>query len=190
MADARRNTEAMNRPGFRTQLDMARDLVRYSFNGKPAEEWLTATVSCTDMAAMGIGEQHSCSAFVTRWFAPVGKLQAMIPTFRAIKGTVNQQWMNQWTATVIRRINTMYEQQTQALLEQGKLAQEQRMQAHRDFMQSMQQGRDTRDIQFKDGQYRKQQNKEDYVDYILDCQRLYGGNTRVDVGNCQSRQTW
>ena len=49
---------------------------------------------------------------------------------------------------------------------------------------------DNRRTQFQMDQYRKTQNKEDYVDHILDCQRAYSGNNRVSVGNCQGRETW
>ena len=192
LEEARRNDANLNRPGFAVNTDMVRDLVRYSVNGRETEEWLTGTVTCIDRAAAAIGEQHNCSVFVTRCFAPLGQLQAMIPTFQAMKMTLNQQWMNAWTAAMQNRINGMYQAQTQALLEQGKLAQAQRMQAHREFMASMQAGRDSRDIQFQDHMYNKQQQNEDFVDYVLDCQRAYSsnGNFRASSGNCPNRQTW
>jgi hypothetical protein len=56
-------------------------------------------------------------------------------------------------------------------------------------MSSMQRGRDIRNERFREGQYRKQQNKEDYVDYILDCHRLATSQERVAIGNCPVRQT-
>jgi hypothetical protein len=193
LEQARRN--AFSQPGFTTSIDMARDLVRYSINGRDTEEWVSATVQCIDKAAMGVGEQHNCSAFVTRWFAPLGSLQAMLPTFDAMKMTLNQQWMAAWNAMMQGNINTMYGKQTQALLEQGRLAQAQRMRAHQDFMAGMEAVRENRDIQFHQHMYDKQKQNEDFVDYVLDCQRLYSSNpsevSRLSVGgNCPNRQTW
>ncbi len=192
LANMRRNNDAFNQQARGTMQmtgDLARYLVRYSLNGKDTEERITATVTCTDSMVLGIGHQYGCSAFVTRWFAPYGKLQAMIPTFQAMAMTLNQPWMDQWTAVMIRGIRAKTQRQTEALLEQGRLAQAQRMNQHQDFMNSMQRGREIRNERFQEGQYLKQKNKEDYVDYILDCQRASNGTIRVAVGNCQARQT-
>ena len=175
-------------PGW--TADTARYLVRYSVNGRPVEELLTANVTCHQTMTMGVGEQHGCSAFVTRWFAPLGRLTAMLPTFEAMKLTLNQQWMSEWTATMVNKTRVLYQSQTDALLAQGRLAGAQRMQAHQDFMASFERGRDMRDIKFKDGQYEKQRNNDNFVDHILDCQRGYSGNNRVSVGNCPNRQTF
>ena len=175
-------------PGW--TADTARYLVRYSVNGRPVDELLTGNVTCHQSMVMGIGEQHGCTAFVTRWFAPQGRLTAMLPTFEAMKLTLNQQWMSQWTAAMVNHTGHLYQSQTDALLAQGRLAGAQRMQAHRDFMDSFQRGRDVSTEVFKRGQYRKQSNNDNYVDYILDCQRAYSGNERVSVGNCPNRQTF
>lgn len=175
-------------PGYHT--DTARYLVRYSVNGRPVEELLSATVTCHAANALALGEQHSCSAFVSRWFAPLGKVQAMVPTFNAMKLTLDQQWMSAWTAAMTSRMQRMSEAQTQAMLAQGRLAQAQRTRAHQDFMASMQHGADVRNERFAAGQYRKQNNNDNYVDYILGCQRAYSGNTRVSAGNCPNRQTF
>ncbi len=175
-------------PGWTS--DSARYLVRYSVSGRLVDEMLTDTVTCHQATIMGIGEQHGCNALVARWFAPHGQLTAMLPTFEAIKLTLNQQWMNQWTAAMVNRTQQLYQSQTDALLAQGRLAGAQRMQAHQDFMASFERGRDIRAERFREGQYQKQRNSDNYVDYILDCQRAYSGNARVSVGNCPNRQTF
>lgn len=183
LADLRRNMGG----GF---ADMARYLVRYEVGGRTVDEWLTASVTCRDGMVMGVGQTHGCSAFVTRWFAPQGSFAATMPAFKTLHLTLDQQWMQQWTAVMVSRTQRLYQGQTEALLAQGRLAQSQRMQAHQDFMASMERGRDVRNMQFQAGQYRKQRNNDNYVDYILDCSRAYSGTTRVSSGNCPNRQTF
>ncbi len=189
---ARRNMQSMNsraQGGMRFSIDMARSLVRYSVGAQQLEEWLTVTLSCNQVSALGAGQQHSCSAFVARWFAPLGTLQSKIPQFEAMKMTVNPAWMDRWKQAMVARSQALSRQQTGALLEQGRLAQGQRTKQHQDFMAAEQGGRDRRNQRFVEGQYRKAQNKEDYVDYVLDCQRAYSRNMRVSVGNCPDRET-
>jgi hypothetical protein len=187
--DARRND--FNRPGFSSHTDMARELVEYSINGHPTQEWLTVTVGCIDKAVMAVGQQHNCSAFVTRWFAPAGQLEALSPTFHAMRMTVNQQWMNEWTAKMVAGIQARSERETRALLQQGELAKAQRDQAHKAFMDNMEVERRRRNGEFQAHMYNKQQQNEDFIDYVLDCQRLYSGGNRLSVGgNCPNRQTW
>jgi hypothetical protein len=64
------------------------------------------------------------------------------------------------------------------------------MRAHQAFMSSMEQSRENRNIRFQIGQYQKQRNNDNFVDYVLDCQRAYSGNNRVSAGNCPNRQTY
>ena len=163
--------------------------MRYSVNGQTVDEWLTASVMCNDSIVLGVGQTHGCSAFTTRWFAPSGKLEATIPTFKAMTLTLNQQWMAQWTAAMVTRTQRLYQGQTQRMLAQGRLAGAQRMQAHRDFMASFERA-ETRNQRFVAGQYQKQNNNDNYVDYILGCQRAYSGNSRASGGNCPNRQTF
>ena len=179
---------------FRSNLrgwgDMARILVHYTVAGRPVEELMTATISCNQSMVMGVGQQGQCSANVKRWFAPAGQLQGMLPTFQALRMTLNQDWMQQWTAVMVQRTQRLYEGQTQALLAQGQLAQGQRMREHQDYMAAVGQSRDKSNARFVAGQYAKQRHNDDYVDMILDCQRLYSGDTRLSVGgNCPNRQT-
>ena len=193
LAQARRNIEAGNQQMhgmMRNTIDKARFLVRYPVNGQATEEWLTGTLLCYDKTVMAVGRQSGCAAFVTREFAPAGKLEAMRPVFEGMQMVVNQPWMDAWTAAMRNRINGLSQKQTQILLEQGRLAQAGRMRQHQDFMSNTQRERTARNDRFKEGQYQKQRNKEEYVDYILDCQRLSNGNARASVGsNCPSRQT-
>lgn len=175
-------------PGW--TADTARYRVGYTVNGRAVDELLTANVTCHQTMMMGIGQQHGCSAFVTRWFAPQGRLTAMLPTFEAMRLTLNQQWMSQWTAAMVNHTQQLYQSQTEALLAQGRLAGAQRMQSHQDFMTSFQREAEVRTGRFNDAQYAKQRNSDNYVDHILDCQRAYSGNNRVSVGNCPNRQTF
>lgn len=178
------------RSGLQGWGDMARVLVHYTVAGRPVEELMTATISCNQSMVMGVGQQGQCSANVKRWFAPAGRLQAMLPTFQALRMTLNQDWMQQWRAVMVERTRRLYEGQTQALLAQGQLAQSQRTKEHQDYMAAMGQSRDNRNDAFVKGQYAKQRHNDDYVDMILDCQRLSSGDTRVSVGsNCPNRQT-
>ena len=88
------------------------------------------------------------------------------------------------------RVNTLYASQTKTLLQQGALAGAARMQEHQDYMASMQEGADREKIKFEAGQYQKQNNNDNYIDYIFNCQRAYVGTTRVSGGNCPDRQTF
>ncbi len=172
-------------------IDMARYLVRYAVHGQVVDEKLSATVTCGTTTLMAVGEQHSCSAFVTRWFAPTGKLDALVPTFRAMKFSLDQQWWGAWQAALADRFQRLTQAQTARLLEQGNLAQAQRMQAHQAYMASAQRGYDLHNAQFRQGQYDKQRRSDNFVDYVLDCQRAYSGGNRVSVGsNCPNRQTF
>jgi hypothetical protein len=170
-------------------IDQAAMLARYSVGKRQMEEMLRDTVICTASTSVGIGESHVCNATVVRSYAPLGKLDALLPTFDLFKGRVNDEWMSAWTNAMRQRVNNLYEHQTAAMLRQGELAGAQRMQAHKDYMASMQAGADRRDIQFEEGQYRKQNNSDNYVDYILDCQRAYVGDVRISSSNCPNRQT-
>ena len=179
---------AMTLPGFTS--DAARYLVRYSVNGRPVEELLSATVTCHAAQMVALGTVHSCSAFVTRWFAPAGKVEGLVPVFTAMHLNLNQQWMQAWTAMTLNAMRQRSAEQTQAMLAQGRLAQAQRDRSHADFMASFQRGADIRNQQFAASQYRKQNNNDNQVDYILGCQRAYSGNYRVSAGNCPNRQTF
>jgi hypothetical protein len=179
---------AMTLPGFTS--DAARYLVRYSVNGQPVEELLSATVTCHAAQMIALGTVHSCSAFVTRWFAPAGKVEGLVPMFTAMHLNLNQQWMSAWTAMTLNAMRQRSAVQTQAMLAQGRLAQAQRDRAHADFMASFQRGADIRNQQFAASQYHKQNNNDNYVDYVLGCQRAYSGNSRVSAGNCPNRQTF
>jgi hypothetical protein len=179
---------AMTVPGYTS--DAARFLVRYSVNGRPVDELLGATVSCHAAQMIALGTVHSCSAFVTRWFAPAGKVEGLVPMFTAMHLNLNQQWMSAWTSMTLNAMRQRSAEQTQAMLAQGRLAQAQRDRAHADFMTSFQRGADIRNQQFAAGQYRKQNNNDNYVDYILGCQRAYSGSSRVSASNCPNRQTF
>ncbi len=194
LADLRRNVDAQNRQTAgmrRTAGDMARFLVRYAVDGQPVEEWDTVTTSCSDAILAAIGHQYSCSAFATRWFAPLGQLRALLPTFQSIRLTLNPDWMSRWSALTAARIGERSRQQTDALLQQGNLAQAARAREHRSFMASMQHGGDARAEQFHERMFQKQHQSDDFVDYIVGCQRAYSGRNRVSAGaDCPNRQTF
>ncbi len=183
---ARAQSPAMQ-PTF--SIDMARFLVRYSLNGQGMEESVTATTSCVESTMLAIGRVHTCSAFIERIFTPRGKLDAMVPMMAGMKLSINPEWNQAWTDTMVRHIRQLSQQQTQAMLKRGEVAANQRMREHQQFMASMQQGRDLSNLQFQEHLYNKTEQKEDFVDYITDCQRLTNGYTRLSVGNCQARET-
>lgn len=193
LAEMRRNMEALNQQSAgqrHTTADAARYEVGYTVDGQPVQEWVTASVICADATLARLGHQFSCSAFVSRWFAPAGRLAALLPTFQAMKMTVNPLWMERWTAVMVSRTQARSQQQTEALLQQGRLAQAARTRDHQGFMASMQRGRDLRNDQFNARMAQRQRGSDDFVDYVLDCQRAYGRQGRVSVGNCPNRQTY
>jgi hypothetical protein len=171
-------------------FDQAAMLARYSVGSRQMEEMLHATVFCTASTSIGIGTSHVCNATIVRSYAPYGKLEAMQPVFDIFKADMNDAWMNAWTNAMRTRVNGTYAEQTRTMLQQGALAGAARMKAHQDYMTSMQQGADREAIRFEAGQYQKQNNSDNYVDFILDCQRAYDGNVRVSSSNCPNRQTF
>lgn len=175
----------------RGSADMARYRVRYEVRGKDVEESIAASVTCLDSQVMGIGLQHACYAMVTRWFAPLGELDGLLPTFKAMTMTLDQPWMQRWTQVMQRRIGSLSAQQTRTLLAQGDVAQAARTRQQQSFMANFKQQGDARNQAFKAGQFQKQHHSDDFVDFVSDCSRLYSGNTRVSIGaNCPNRQTY
>ena len=113
--------------------DAARSLVQYTVKDKPVEEWLTINLNCNTKMVMGVGQQNLCSAFVSRWFAPLGQLDSRIPLFRSMNLTLNQEWMQQWTAAMIRHNVAITEPQRRASLQQGEATQALRTKQHQDL---------------------------------------------------------
>jgi hypothetical protein len=177
--------------GYGATLDQARGLVRYTVGSRAYDAVLEATVTCQSGTVAALGEVHHCSGLVRKWFGPMGTVIPQLRTFEAMRLTLNPEWMARWKAAMEDRSVALTQQQTQALLRQGDLAQSARMHAHEQFMTSMQHEADVRTGNFVLGQYRKQRNNDNFVDYVLDCQRLYGSAGRVSVGtNCPNRQTY
>jgi len=189
---SRRAVEAKNQQSRiqHVSTDFYRYRVGYSVNNQPMEESLEVNVLCIDTMVMAVGLQHSCSASVFRFFAPAKKLDAALPVFRSCKLTLDQQWWARWQWAMADRLRRLSQAQTQAMLDQGRLAGEARMREHQAFMVSFQQGADARNQRFEEGKYRKQQMSENFIDHVTDCQRAYGTNVRVSAPNCQARQTW
>jgi hypothetical protein len=171
-------------------FDEARATVLYSVGGKPVEGFFDATVTCQQTNMIGIGVAHVCSGFIKRAFAPEAKFAALRPTFDAMRMTLNQAWMQQWTLSMQQASDRRSRAQTEAMLYQGRLAGQARMAEHASYMSAMQQQADVRTGAFEASQYRKQNNSDNEVDYILDCQRSYSGNVRVSSSNCPNRQTF
>jgi hypothetical protein len=155
------------------------------------EEYLSTDISCTQSMIAVVGTVSSCTALTRRSFAPRGRLEALKPTFDAMILQRDPQYFQAWQAMMRAGIENRSRAQTQALLYQGALAGQQRMQAHQDFMNQMAQAQTDRNNEFAAHEYQKQNNKENEVDFILDCQRLYDNNNElVSVGaNCPNRQT-
>ena len=192
LSDMRRNFEAQDRqiPGLHRSVDMARFRVRYELERRLIDELDTVVITCNDNQ-IRTGAVHSCSATATRWYAPKDSLDMLLPTFRAMKLTPDPQWMQAWRDLTAASIERRSREQTNAMLQQGRLAQQARETEHSAFMASMAQSRDVSRQRFVEGQFRKQQQTDNFVDHVLDCQRVYSGNTRVSVGsNCPNRQTY
>jgi len=170
--------------------DKAAVLARYAVNGLPMDERLFATVTCQTFTFAAVGQQHRCGATVIRWFAPSGKLEALVPAFESMKLALNPQWMSEWQAKMVAHSAAVSQQETNRLLQQGNIAQASRLQQHKAFMDNFAAEGVARDRTFTKQQYTRQQHSDNFVDYVLDCQRIYNGNSRVSVGNlCPNRQT-
>ncbi|MBV8819355.1 MAG: hypothetical protein JO022_13435 [Acidobacteriaceae bacterium] len=190
LAKHQQNVQRASRPGFTLNLDEARFLVRYQVGKETIDEQIQASVICNDVNWAGVGVQHHCGATVSRMFAPSTRLEATLPLLKGINVSMNTAWNEEWNATMVRHIRQLYQAQTEAMLDRGRQAEAVRMRQHEDFMASMERGRDLRNQQFRDGQYVKQQNKEDYVDYALDCHRISSDGTHyANIGNCPDRET-
>jgi hypothetical protein len=178
--------------GYGATLDQARGLVRYTVGSRAYDAIIEASVVCRSGNVAALGEMHLCSGLVRKWFGPAGTVVPNVHAFEAMRLTLNPEWMARWKAAMEEHSIALSRQQTQALLRQGDLAQAARMQEHQQFMASMQHEADVRTGNFVLGQYRKQNNNDNFVDYVLDCQRYYNasGTVRVSGGNCPNRQTF
>ncbi len=173
-------------------LDQARGLVRYTVGSRAYDAIIEATVTCRSGNVAALGEAHLCSGLVRKWFGPSGTVAPNVHMFEAMRLTLNQEWMARWKAAMEEHSIALSRQQTQALLRQGDLAQSARMQQHREYMASAQAAYAVHNANFALGQYRKQNNNDNFVDYVLDCQRYYNasGTVRISGGNCPNRQTF
>jgi hypothetical protein len=173
-------------------LDQARALVRYTVGARPYEALLETTVTCQNGGVAALGEMHLCSGLVRKWYGPAGSVLPNLATFESLRLSLHQDWMARWTAAMRDRSSTLSRQQTQALLRQGDLAQATRMRQHQQYMASAEQSYAAHNDQFGRDQYRKQSNNDNFVDYVLDCQRFYNNDRtfRVSGTNCPNRQTF
>ena len=76
------------------------------------DERLIATVGCQTLTFAAVGQQHRCSTTVIRWFAPAGKLDALVPTFESMKLALNPQWMSAWQAKMVAQSSAVSQQET------------------------------------------------------------------------------
>ena len=189
-----RDTEAFNQQtrGMRHDtVDAARVLTSYTVDGQAVSEVMTAIVRCFDANIMAVGKQSSCSAFVSRWYAPTDKIDSLRPVFIAIKPALSQPWMDRWTQAMRDQSNALSQQQTSVLLQQGRVAQQARTNQQNSFMEAFKSQADHRNGEVAIQQQNKQVQSDNFVDYVLDCSRIYSGAKRVSVGsNCPNRQTF
>ncbi len=182
---------ANSRPGFTSKGDLAVATVRYHVNKIEIEDHLRVTVSCSAFSRAGSGKVENCSAFIKREFAPKGKYSA--ETFASIDTSLkaNQQWLQEWTAVMIKKIKSVDEATGRmvggALAAAGSArnaqnsafqqAQALRQKQHEDF-----------DATLKAGTQRSMQNTannmnargraaDDWCDYSLDQQKRLDPNT-------------
>jgi hypothetical protein len=183
--NAELNSKARGSMVFTSEAAAA--LVSYEVNAKRIDERMSIMETCSDSRIVPGIFSHQCFVFVSRAWAPAGRLESMMQDFEAVRQSehFDPPWNQQYNALVSKRIRDNYAGQTQALLAQGQRAQDQRMRSHQEYMASMQRGADLRNMRFKEGQYAKRQVTDDRVDFLLYCHRFPDGT----IGNCPNRQT-
>jgi hypothetical protein len=188
LADIQRNTAARDTPKMSFSADKARATVRYHINKIVMEERLNVYVGCTTFRDIG---WHTCSAGVSRTWAPQGKYND--DTFRPISRTfaVDQDWNAKRAQIAIQKLTDLSEQSMRAIKQMGdetarrsaaqyntfKQAQETRQRQHEDFMASMQRGTDMSMQRTAQSMNARSRAADDWCDYSLDLQKRLDPNT-------------
>jgi hypothetical protein len=139
-------------------------------------------VGCTTFRDIG---WHTCSAGVSRTWAPQGKYND--DTFKPISRTfaVDQDWNAKRAQIAIQKLNDLSEQSMRAIKQMGdeaarrsaaqyntfNQAQEMRQRQHEDFMVSMQRGTDMSMQRTAQSMNARSRAADDWCDYSLDLQK-------------------
>lgn len=191
LAEIRKNIAARNTPQFTATADIAAARVRYYINKIQMDEVLNVFVGCSSYELAMLGRQHSCSANVTRSWAPQGKYPT--DTFKAISKTftINQEWNAKWNALMAQKIREMAEQggqmvrqygdqmaaQRNALHAQWQAGQDMRQRQHEEFMSTLQRGTDMSMQRAQASSNARGQMADDWCDFALDRQKRMDPNT-------------
>ncbi len=173
--------------------DMAGARVRYNINNIVIEERLVVSVGCMANDVLMLGRQHTCNAYVGRYWAPQGKFSDDIYSPIAKTLVINQQWSQRWSSQIVSQLKAMGERSTNNILnalEAGgrqraaeasafNQAQQMRQQQHDDFMASMQASTDASMARTAAGAAARQHQADDWCDYALDQQKRIDPNTGV-----------
>ena len=201
----RRNMAARNTPTFQSTGDMAKARVSYHINKIAIDERLVVTVGCTSNEVMMLGRQHTCSAFVGRYWAPQGKFSDDTYTLIGKSLVIDQQWNAQWQAVIVRQLQQMAQdsahhvlgaleangRQRTAEVNAFNQAQDMRQKQHEDFLVSMQHGTYISMRNTGDKMNARSAAADDWCDYALDQQKRLDPNTgRISKDSSAYTYTW
>jgi hypothetical protein len=188
LAQAQKNAAAQSGGMFVVTVDKARAVVRYRINKIVIEDKLSMFVSCRYFKSIG---QHSCSASLSRAWAPEASYNDEIykPIVRTF--AVDQQWNAVRTQIYIQKINDMSEASMRAIRQMGdeamrrskaqfnafNQAQAMRQHQHEQFLASMQRGTDMSMARANESINARHQAADDWCDYSLDLQKRLDPNT-------------
>jgi hypothetical protein len=188
LAQVQRNAASQSTGMFLVTADKSRAVVRYHVNKIVIEDKLSMYVSCRYFKTIG---QHSCSASLSRAWAPESSYNDEI--YKPIVKTfaVDQQWNSTRTQIVIQKINDMSEASMRAIRQMGDEAmrrskaqfnafnqsQEMRQRQHEQFLASMQRGTDMSMARANESMNARHQAADDWCDYSLDLQKRLDPNT-------------
>jgi hypothetical protein len=164
--------------GFKVSGDMARFLVRYNAGSAPVDEYLSATIRCTENTRrFGVNQAlmslYSCSATLTRGRTRQGQLEAMQNRFQAIGKSVavNPQWNQKWQAAMMAKAQADMRRGTETIVARGEAARALQQREHEQFLAVMQRGTDMSMQRTNDAMNARSRAADDWCDYALDLQK-------------------
>lgn len=190
-AQFQQNVASHNSATYVSHGDQARGWVRYNINKIAIDERLDVSLICSTNTIVGLGRQHSCSAFVTRTWAPQGKWDDNIVSGINKSLVIDQEWNTRWYGQVMARIKALQDQgarnvkaigdagqaRRDALYTSFQQAQDMRQQQSQDFISNLQQqGEDFRANQQAQQNYRSKV-ADDWCDVALDRQKRMDPNS-------------
>ena len=200
-----RSMASHNTPTFKMAGDMATARVRYRINSIVIDERLVVTVGCTANDVMMIGRQHTCNAYVGRYWAPQGKFSEdkFTPISKSL--VIDRQWNAKWMSVIVGQLQQIAQNSTgnvlHALDANGRQrtaevnafnqAQAMRQKQHEDFMASMQRGTDQSMRITGNNMKGRAAAADDWCDYALDQQKRLDPNTgQISKDSSAYNYTW